>query len=303
MPNSAGRPWKILLPLAAFLFLCAAWPGYWFIAIGIAKDRAAAERTKLAENGLTLGCTTETWGGFPFHFEFTCSSPILTLQNKAEARSGNLLLVALAYAPWQIVGLLDGPTSVMGEGLVPTTVQHQRIIAAVTFDRDWKPQLSAEITMMQVPGLGKADNLMVHARPSAEGGVDIAASATGVVYQREGRPDLTVAQGDVLGTLKDDQVLKIEKFELKQNDVRYWGTGNINLDQDQRIAGKLSTETNDLNGLLGVIEPYLDLTDNQKTSIRTVLGLLGNEAKADIIARDGQLFVGPFRVAELRSLY
>ena len=34
-----------------------------------------------------------------------------------------------------------------------------------------------------------------------------------------------------------------------------------------------------------------------------MLGLLGNEAKAPLIAQDGVLYLGPFKVAELQPLY
>ena len=36
---------------------------------------------------------------------------------------------------------------------------------------------------------------------------------------------------------------------------------------------------------------------------RAMLGLLGNEAKVPVIARDGALYLGPFKVTDLPPLY
>ena len=151
MTNAATRPWKILLPLIAVLCLAAIWTVYWFVALGMVKDRMASERSKLASQGLTLDCSEESWGGYPFHFEWRCSSPVLTRQSLADARSGDLLLVALAYAPWQVVALLDGPTTLTGKGIMPVTATHGRVMAAVTLDQDWKPRFSAEIPKLAIP--------------------------------------------------------------------------------------------------------------------------------------------------------
>ena len=52
-----------------------------------------------------------------------------------------------------------------------------------------------------------------------------------------------------------------------------------------------------------MVGPHLDLSDGQLANLRTMLGLLGNAAKAPIIAKDGVLYLGPFKVADLRPLY
>ena len=95
MPSATARSWKMFLPLGGVVLLGLLWTGYWFVASAIAKDRVAQERAALAAIGLELACAEEGWGGYPFHFEFSCTSPRLTLEDKGEAKSGKLLLVAL----------------------------------------------------------------------------------------------------------------------------------------------------------------------------------------------------------------
>lgn len=303
MPNSTTRPWRMLLPLAAILLLALLWTVYWFVASGIAQSRFAEERAKRAAEGMTLTCSEETWGGYPFHFELTCTSPVLRRANGAEISSSRLLLAALAYAPWQVIALIDGPSTLQAGGIQAVPARHQRIIAAITFGNGWKPSLSAEIPALSVPDHGSADKVMVHTRPSGDGAMDIAASATNVRIQRPGKPAIAVAEGELIANLSSDRTLRIERVALNQDAVRYWGSGTLALDEQNRPAGKLDTETNDLNGLLALVEPHLQLTEDKKAGLRTMLGLLGNEARAPLIAKDGVLYLGPFKISEIRPLY
>ena len=303
MPNSAARSLRILLPLAAVLLLALLWTVYWFIAAGVAKTRFAEERSKLAAQGVTLACAREAWGGYPFHFEFSCGSPVLRLEDRAEITSSELLLAALAYAPWQIVALLDGPTTVVARGASPMRADHQRAIASLTFDRDWRLNVSAELPALAIQELGTTARLMLHTRPSGAGGTDIAASAKDILFQPPGTPPLAIGEGELLGTLSPDRALNIERLSLQQHEVRYWGTGTLELDTAHRPSGRLDTQTNDLNGLLDLLDPHLQLTDEQKAGLRSMLGVLGSEAKAPLIARDGVLYLGPFKLAELKPLY
>lgn len=303
MPNAAPRPWRMFLPLAIVLLIALLWTVYWFIASGIARERFEAERTRLAGQGLTLACTEESWGGYPFHFEYACRSPILRQEEKAELRSADLLLVALAYAPWQVAALLDGPTTIAAEGIVPTRIEHERALAAVTFGKEGQTSVSAEMPAVSVPSLGGAGKLMLHTRPSSGGGTDVAVTLTKLSYAPPGKPPIAVDDGSLLGTLATDGTFRIDSFELKQGQLRYWGSGTLSLDPSRRIAGQVDTETNDIKALLAMVGPHLDLSDGQLANLRTMLGLLGNAAKAPIIAKDGVLYLGPFKVADLRPLY
>ena len=293
----------MLLPLFGVIALAAAWSVYWFVAIAIARETAAGERQKLAERGITLQCGQEKWGGYPFRFEFHCTLPVLTFRDRLETSSKNLQIVALAYNPWQLVALLDGPTIAIGRDLLPMSASHQRIIASLTIGRDNQPSLSVDIPKVAIAGLTTADRVMLHTRPEPDGTTGVAGSVTKLNYQPAGRPELVMDQGDIVGTIARDNTLNVKKIELAQGTVRYWGTGDVTIDSGKRLAGKLSTETNDLDGLLAILEPHLDISAEQKGGLRNVLGLLGNEAKADIIAREGQLYIGPFKVADLIPLY
>ena len=303
MPNTPPRPWKMFIPLGVVLILAVFWCIYWFAAMGIAQQRFADEREKLAAKGVSLDCAMEEWGGFPFHFEFTCGAPVMAVKDRAELRSARLLLVALAYAPWQVAALIDGPSKFSGSGIAPQDATHQRIMAVVTYEGDGKARFSAEVPALAIAGLGNAEKLMVHSRPSDSGGTDLALSATNLIYQPQGREPFKLDWIDFLGTLLPDHSLRLDKAELQQGPLRYWGSGTVSLDAEHRIAGRIDTETNDLTSLLDVLKPHLQLTDEQLSGLRVMLGLLGSGAKAPLIAKDGVLYIGPFAAAGLKPLY
>jgi len=303
MPSANRRPWRMFLPLGFVLFLLLLWSAYWYVAVGQAKVRFTAERAALAAQGMALQCSREEWGGYPFHFEFTCGSPVLTYAGRIEVRSANLLLVALAYAPWQVAALIDGPTSLATPGGIHTDITHQRALAAVTLDSQGKLSLSVDVPAVSAEGVGKADKLMLFTRPGATGGTDVALQGAEVTYQPRGRPSVTIDNGSVLGTLQPDHTFRLDKFELDQGALRYWGSGSLGLDQQHRLSGQVDTETNDSQALLAIVGPQLGLSDSKLANLRTVLGLLGSSAKAPIIAKDGALFFGPFQISELAPLY
>ena len=303
MQSSKSRLWRMFLPLTAVLLLALLWTIYWMAASGVAQGQFALEKSRLAARGLTLECNREIWGGYPFHFEFTCKSPVIGLGDRVTVKPSGLLFTALAYAPWQIVILVDGPTTVTEIGVRTETAEHQRAIAAITFDGDKNFRLSAEVPALSVSGHGAAARVMIHARPSREGVMDVAVSVEDVNILLQEMPSLSIADGELLATLLPDRSFRIERISLQQGTVRYWGTGNLSLDGLNRPAGKLDTQTNDLDGLLSLINPYLQLTEEEKAGFGAVMGLLGKEAKAPLIARDGVLYIGPFRLTKLNPLY
>lgn len=303
MPNAAPRPWRMFLPLTIILALTLLWSAYWLVASGIAKQRFTATRADLAAQGLTLVCSKESWGGYPFRFEFTCPSPKLSWDGGVELRATNLLMVALAYAPWQIAALVDGPTMLTGPIAGATEIKHQRALAAFTFGRDGQPSFSAELPGASAAGVGQAGKLMLFTRPSAAATTEIAFDASQVTLQPTGKPPLALDTATLRGTLNAGQSLKINKMELQQGQLRYWGSGTLALGPQHRVSGQIDTETNDIRALLAAAGPQLGLPDSKLANLRTMLGLLGNDAKVPIIAKDGVLYLGPFQVTELRPLY
>ena len=303
MPGDNKRSWRIVLPMLLVITIITLWSVYWFIAIGVAEQTFAAERQRLAQQGWTLGCTEESWAGYPFRFEYNCSSPVAKYASRFEIRSGNLLAIALAYNPWQVAVLVDGPSKITGLTPEPIDADHQRGLLVVTLGDKSTMNVSADLPTLTLRELLSVESVRIDTRPADNGRIEFAASMKKFDYHPDSRSSLPIDEGMTRGFLTPERKALIDNIEISQSKIRLWGHGKFTLDDARRPAGRLSTETNDLNGLLALLDPHIDLTEEQKSGLRTILGLLGNEAKADIIAKDGSLFVGPFRAADLRPLF
>ena len=250
-----------------------------------------------------LACASESWGGYPFRFEFDCSSPVVSLASGLQVNSGNVLVVALAYNPSHLIALIDGPTAIDGLRGERRQFTHGRITASLRVQGGGEATASVELPGFSAEGVGSWNLIVAHARTAPEASIDIAMTANGLHIDTEADEDLVIDEGVLTGRIDATRVLDIEKVDLRRNQTSYSGKGTIGLDASRRLDGKLSTETNDLMGLLDILEPHLKMTDQERANLRMLMGLLGQTAKFDLAARDGALFVGPLKVTDLLPLY
>lgn len=293
----------MLLPLAGVIALGVVWSIYWWIALGYAKAEFANERARLSGHGYDLKCETEDWAGYPFRFEFECRRPIVSLPEGARIESGNWLAVALAYKPWHVIILMNGPTTAVTPDGGFMELRHARAAASIVFDSNQMPAISMELNKVEIAGKLTLEHLLVHTRQGTSGTMDVAASAERFQWSSSNGALLDIDSGKLSGKFAPEPVFDVESVDLRKNNIRYWGSGPVALDNLHRLKGQLSTKTNDINGLLDIIMPLLLMDDSQKANLRMMLGLLGQNAKADIIALDGELYIGPFKVADLLPLY
>jgi hypothetical protein len=300
---SPSRRWKQLLPLAAVLVLAALWSVYWWVAQGYAREAFAAERRALALNSNTLTCGSETWGGFPFRFEWSCEKPVLQRADGSHVSSHRISAVALAYKPWHVITLVDGPTSLkIGEEHFEE-IGHSRAAMSIQFSDRGKASVSLEVNNITIDEDLMIGHLLAHTRPGGANGWDIAGSARDIRWRSDTEKVLVVESADLRGIVDAEMRIQVSNVSLQTGQVRYWGDGTIGLDRQRRLEGKLATETNDLDGLMAIIDPHLMMTSEQKANLRLVLGLLGKTAKADMIATGGELYIGPFKVGDLLPIY
>ncbi len=293
----------MLAPLATVLILFGLWSGYWFVAQTAAKSYATGYRERLAGRGVTLACERESWGGYPFRFEFSCAKPVVQLAGNQSARSSALLILVQAYNPMHVIVLVDGPTSVSGASAEPVELTHDRAIASMVFGGEEMPSISAEVSNLAAVNRFSARNAQVHIRPAKDGGADIATTLEFGEIDSPGKPPLKVDGGQVLARLKPNRDVDIQSATLQRGTLELSATGTVRLDSQHRVAGSVAVETNDLDGLMAVLNPHFRLSDREHAAVQTLLGLLGKNSKANIIAKDGELFVGPIKAGDLTPLY
>lgn len=292
----------MFLPLASVILIFIAWSGYWYVADGFARRQAEAERTRLAGRGVTLACDGENWGGYPFRFEFNCGRPLLTLGDGTTVRGTALLSVAQAYNPMHVITLVDGPTIVVRPEGQTFVLNHDRALISTVLRGNDLPQISAEASNVAAPGLFSAADIQFHTRAAAEGGDDIAITAQRLALTSSGNPPLALDDARLVGTLTPDRAYDIGEISLVTGAVKLWGKGEVSLDSEHRPSGVIHAQTNDPQGLLKLLDPYLHMNAKQRTMLESLLLLVGHGAKADIIAKNGELFIGPMKVGDLHPL-
>jgi hypothetical protein len=302
MTGKPHSPWRMFLPLLLVVALFVLWSLYWLVADRTARQQVARARDRLAAQGLSLACTSETWGGYPFRFEFTCAAPVLSAPG-ATLKAAHVLAVAQAYNPFHVVSLIDGPTTVVLEGRAPVTASHATAVISVTVSGDRLAQLSGEVTSVDIPGQFEARDLVIHARPSAAGDYDVAIDGAGLTVVPPGRPPLAADTVEFRGTVTAPSHLDISNLVVAAGAITASARGAIDLDDSHRPVGKVTVETNDARGLLDRIAPDLAMTDQQKSAANALVGFLGSTPRLDIVASDGQLFVGPIPAGRLDPLY
>ena len=301
-------------PLAGMILLSIIWCGYWFIAFSGAKEFIQAKRLEFASRGMEITCARENWGGFPFRFEFQCETAKLQFIHGNETykiQSTKILAIAQAYNPLHVILLVDGPTSIDR-----TTVSHERALISVTvgLDKDWDASL--ETGSVNAQGLFTAGQLKLFAR-KINSRLDLAANTKELTVIQPDNSPITVSSAELVGQTSAalltqrrlaGQALEISALKISQGTVDFAATGTVSLDPQHRLAGKLSSRTNDIDGVMKFIEPIFALNKQDSTTIKNLVTLTGkdpatNTTKADFSAREGALYWGLIKLADLTPLY
>ena len=320
MIPSTKRPWYMLYPLAGMILLSALWCSYWFIAFVSAKELVQAKRQEFANRGMQLNCARESWGGFPFRFEFQCEAASLQLANANETlnvQSMKILAVALAYNPFHVLLLLDGPSAINGVELT-----HERALVSVTVNGSGNLDVSSEAAKVNAQGLFSAAQLNFYGR-KINGKLDFAARGDQLVILGPDNLVTPIAKAEIVAhtsasllnqpstldyATATGESLEISSLKISQGAVDFAAQGKIFLDPQHRLAGKLSNQTNDIDGLMKFIAPIFALKEEDSAAIKNLVNLTGtdpatNTTKVDFTAKDGALYWGLLKLADLKPLY
>jgi hypothetical protein len=307
-------------PLTGMILLSALWCGYWFIAFTGAKELVLAKRLEFASKGLQLDCTQESWGGFPFRFEFQCATASLQFANTSEPinlQSAKILAVAQAYNPFHVLLLIDGPSTVNG-----IEFTHERALISVTVNAAGNLDVSSEAAKVNAQGLFSSAQLNFYGR-RINGKLDLAARADQLVILGPDNLVIPVTKAELVAQTSASllnqpsplnyaaatgEPLEISSLKISRGPVDFSAQGKIFLDPQHHLAGKLSSQTNDIDGLMKFIAPIFALNEEDSAAIKNLVSLTGtipatNTTKADFIARDGALYWGLFKLADLEPLY
>lgn len=292
----------MMAPVLAFAGLFTLWSAYWLTARSYAIDAFAAERAGLAERGFALACAEEGWGGYPFRFVFSCAMPAISAPKGGGLKGASLLAIAQAYDPRHVIVLFDGPSVAEAKGR-QERANHGRLIASFRLLSAGGVEISAELPELSVEKRVSAKLLQFFLRPSPEKGLDLSILGEGISVTEPGEAPLPVDRFEVTGRLSADGHLDIATLALETGDVRVWGGGEAALDPLHRPIGRLTLETSNVAGLIALIEPRLNLGEEERGFALGALAMLAMAGPVTVSAEDGALRVGPAKVGDLVPLY
>jgi hypothetical protein len=316
MPAMPKRPWPLILTLAGIVILIIAWCVYWFAAQRFVRQTFESERAKLAEQNIILDCKAMDWGGFPFRFERDCLSPKLNVRGDA-VEAQRLLLVMQAYMPNRAIALLDGPL-ITNRGL---TITHERAMASARFwgERDW--QASLELPKLQAPPFGSADYLLASARDTGTDRLDIALTARVAEMLLGPGTLLKLDEAELAGSVPRDAIgrdmlralaesggkVGIDSLRLKKGNLVVTAKGEIGINPQGLINGRLATTSSRLDLLMKELEQDFGLASKDAATLTTMIGLLQpgktTDITLDLIAKDGKLYWGPVKLTDIPPVF
>jgi hypothetical protein len=224
-----------------------------------------------------------------------------------------MLAVAQAYNPFHVLLLVDGPSSIN-----EVEFTHERALISVAVNGSDDLDVSSEVAKVNAPGLFSADQLNFYGR-KINGKLDLAANTEGLTVLDPGLP-ISITKAAIVAKTNESllkrpydaaatgEILEISSLKISQGSVDLTAQGKIFLDPQHRLAGKLSSQTNDIDGLMKSLAPLLALNDEDSAAIKNLVGLAGTDpttktTKADFTAANGALYWGLLKLADLKPLY
>jgi hypothetical protein len=308
--TTAKRPWYMFYPLGGMLLLSVIWSGYWYVATSKIKQQLAEQRQILKIRNVSLDCGKETWGGFPFRFEFTCEATTLRYLD-AIVESKKLRAVAQAYNPFHILLLIDGPSTVSQRGKPPITATHRDALISIIYDTKGNWDVSSELADTNVQNLFSGTSLKFFAR-YRDGKIDLAGNADGLAVQTpnnvQGKIDHAefLARSDALPS--DNPSIAIQAIKITSGSAALNAQGNIGMNAAHQLTGKLTVQTDNIDALLKLVAPLVAMKEQDLAAVKSLLMMQGNNPasplqKAEFTAKDGGLYWGLLKISDLKPVY
>ncbi len=346
------RRLRLFLPFALLMILALGWTGLWFYGrhrIGLELDNFFARQASL---GRIWRCPDRTIGGYPFRIEVACRAPTFATarggQGEVTGRLERLSVTAQTAGALNlahVVSKFDGPLVLTEQGFGRMTVTWKEALGSFRGTHRRVERISIDIKEIEAliePTGGetmrlKAAGIEAHLRegisPNEPGAYDVAIRLNNAALPLL---DRALNSTDPLNLLLDGKVLnvgavdrrdwratlenwrlangsfRVEQFTLAKGAPRLEAKGDLRLDAERRIEGRL--DANFVNA--GPLLATLGVNVGGGAAGALLGGLLGgNRAQGEpqreralrlpLVFGDGRVAIGPFRVPDvvLRPIY
>jgi hypothetical protein len=301
----------------------------------------AAARVELTRQGFAIACGSESHGGFPFRFSFTCTGLDIAGADGLRASAAEIEVLAQAWNPGHLIFLIAGPLRLARPDGAAWTISHTPAVASLVVRR---VGVQASLLAEQVRASGPAGEtlaagrLNLHVRlPEAsltEGAAtsavaDVAVFASALYFFRPGDAPLSVDSIEAEATLTALPLplpgsladflhataaaggeLRLTRFVASAEAVDVDASGSVGLDAAGLPAGRIAMRFNDVKLLFSRLAGRGLLAPRAADGAAVLVGLLttagaagGKSGPIDLMFRDGSIFWGPFRLASHGPLF
>jgi hypothetical protein len=329
--------------VALVLVIAAAWAAFWKYAEGAARGNLAGWKAREAEAGRVYDCGAQTTGGFPFRFEVVCDGASAVIRGVAapiEIKTSNVHIATQVYQPNLLITEVTGPLTIGEPGRPPLFTADWKLAQSSVRGTPHDPQrVSVVVDAPTVKQAGvaqplfAADRLELHARmlegsAQANPVIEVVARTVKMSTPIAGPAAAMPVSLEIdavlrgLGSLKPEPLpqrlrefaqaggkVEVRQVRLERGDTLAVGSGELTLNPQGRLEGRLNTTVAGAESLINDIAA----ANRQKLgfSISISSGLLGGNKKLDgrpamslpLAVRDGLIYLGPLKLGEVPPLF
>jgi hypothetical protein len=224
-----------------------------------------------------------------------------------------------AYNPRHAIALLDGETTI--SGVASGKIKHQRALASIVLGSDDTWQATLELPKIAIDEAVSADRLLVSARTPEGEDADFAVAAEKAVLRFANGATLALDAADLVGSLPKvalgqniakyfaatGKSVVITSLSMRQGELSLAGAGTLGVDQSGYPSGRIAFRIKRIDLLFENVKAIAHLSEEDARAAKIFVDLLQNgstdDPQIDLIAKDGKLYWGPFKIAELRALF
>ena len=274
----------VLLALGA-----GGWSGFWYYAADKAQQLLDGWRAREARAGRVYDCGAETFGGYPFRFEFACdraNAVFRSLQPPVEIKLARILAALQVYQPNLIISEFEGPATI-GETGKPATLRAKWTLAQSSVRGTPAAPERADMVfddpvLEQIDGaaptvLLRAKHIELHGRVTEGAAADKRVIEAALSMESVTAPSLHPAAAQPLDTdvvavlhgLRDftpkpwatrfreiqaaNGHIDVSRARIQQGDVLAVAGGKLSLNAQGRLQGQLSVTIAGLDAFLDKI--------------------------------------------------
>ncbi|WP_421980365.1 DUF2125 domain-containing protein [Roseibium sp.] len=308
-PSKPTRRRYILLMCVIGLVI-AGWSGAWFFGRSVLADQLDTQLQAMKINGLDISCSDLAIAGYPFRYEVYCRDLASNDRYGTKGSLGGLNAVALIYNPWHIIFEAKAPASIaeplsglLGEMSWDTARASVKFSSSAlgAFDAVLSnPEAAFENPLSR--GLFAADKAELHLRNTPETADAVDGFVSVDALQLKSLPEFgatidmrahvqvtggaALLAGSNLALLVRQREgrlpVKLVLFETVLGDSRVNAAGDLAINGDGTVSGKLDLTIGNADGLLDLVQPMFPPQDNSFSLVRSVVqSLKGAETQVD----------------------